>query len=101
MYDASPSSHPLDISSTECALMSSEVLMREASLQCVRYSFEASVWVIWESRWQFYLSQIEHEERIKRIQSVNAYESTDFGSHSFALLFSSESLSNLFEMLSF
>ena len=99
MNDASPSGHPLNITSTECAFMSSKILMREAPFQCVRYCFKSSVWVIWESSGQFDFGIIEHQEWVKCIQAVGTDESSDFGSDSLALLFRGESLSYLFEML--
>jgi hypothetical protein len=60
VHDAFASCHPLDISRTDPAAVTFEVLMQNFVLQHVSDSFEAAMRVIREAGWQLNIKQVKH-----------------------------------------
>ena len=65
VHDAFASCHPLDVTSTDPAAVTFEVLVQNFVLQHVSDSFEAAMRVIREAGRQLNIKQVKHQERVQ------------------------------------
>lgn len=87
VHDAFASCHPLDVTSTDPAAVTFEVLVQNFVLQHVSYRLEATMRMIRKASRQFHIKQVKHQEGVQITKLPAADDSSDFCTITFALLF--------------